>query len=101
MPKIFEYLGISILFYSNEHEPIHVHGKYQGYESKAEFTIIDGKITDIVIKEVKGREPLPNNEYKEFKKFVDTFKNEIVQKWIDYFVLHKQIHCIKIEGKVK
>ena len=34
MPKIFEYLGITIMFYSNEHEPIHVHGKYQAFESK-------------------------------------------------------------------
>ena len=28
MPKIYVYLGIVILFYSNEHEPVHVHGKY-------------------------------------------------------------------------
>ena len=27
MPKIFEYLGIIIMFYSNEHALIHVHGK--------------------------------------------------------------------------
>ena len=32
MPKIFEYLGIIIMFYSNEHEPIPVHGKHQGLE---------------------------------------------------------------------
>ncbi|MDQ1298167.1 MAG: hypothetical protein QG558_706 [Campylobacterota bacterium] len=101
MPKIFEYLGISILFYSNEHEPVHVHGKYQGYESKAEFIIIDGKISKIIIKEVKGKRALPANELKEFQKLVETFQTEIVQKWIDYFVLHKQINCIKIEGKVK
>ena len=25
MPKIFEYFGIVFYFYSNEHEPIHVH----------------------------------------------------------------------------
>lgn len=25
MPKIFEYLGFVFFFYSNEHEPIHVH----------------------------------------------------------------------------
>lgn len=49
MPKIFEYLGISILFYSNEHEPVHVHGEYQGHESKAEFIIVD-----VVIKDVRG-----------------------------------------------
>ena len=40
MPKIFEYLGILLFFYSNEHEPIHVHGRYSGSESKAEFYIV-------------------------------------------------------------
>ncbi len=25
MPKIYEYLGFIFFFYSNEHEPIHVH----------------------------------------------------------------------------
>jgi hypothetical protein len=101
MPKIFEYLGISILFYSNEHEPIHVHGKYQGCESKAEFIIVDGKISQILIKNVKGKQALPVNELREFQEFTEAFKNEIVQKWVDYFVFHKQINCIKIEGKVK
>ena len=101
MPKIFEYLGIVIMFYSNEHEPIHVHGKFQAYESKAEFIIIDGKISDIKIKEVKGKKPLPKKELKEFKNFVSKFKEDIVQKWVDYFVYHKSIQCIKIEGKVK
>ena len=101
MPKIFEYLGISILFYSNEHEPIHVHGKYQGCESRAEFIILDGKISQILIKNVKGKRPLPATELKEFQEFTEAFKNEIVQRWVDYFVFHKQINCIKIEGKVK
>ncbi len=101
MPKIFEYLGIIIMFYSNEHEPIHVHGKFQAYESKAEFIIIDGKIIDIKIKDAKGKKPLPKKELKEFKNFVSKFKEDIVQKWIDYFIYHKSIECIKIEGKVK
>jgi hypothetical protein len=101
MPKIYEYLGIIIMFYSNEHEPIHVHGKYQGFESKAELIIEDGNIIDIVIKDVKGKRTLPNKELKEFKNFVDKFKDDIVKKWIDYFVYHKSISCIKIEGKVK
>ncbi len=55
MPKIFEYLGILIFFYSNEHEPIHVHGKYDG----------------------------------------------LVQKWIDYFVYHKDIEFEKINTRIK
>jgi len=101
MPKIFEYLGIIIMFYSNEHEPIHVHGKYQAFESKADSIIIDGKIIDIKIKDVKGKRPLPKKELKEFRNFVNKFKEDIVQKWIDYFVYHKSMQCIKIEGKVK
>jgi hypothetical protein len=44
MPKIFEYLGIIFFFYSNEHEPIHVHAKKGEYESKAEFFLFEGKI---------------------------------------------------------
>ena len=101
MPKLFEYLGMIILFYSNEHEPIHVHGKYQGFESKAEFIIVNGQIIDIKIKDVNGKRTLPTKELKEFKIFVNKFKSEIVQKWIDYFVYHKSIPCIKIDGKVK
>jgi hypothetical protein len=46
-PKLYEYFGIIILFYSNEHEPIHVHGKYQGTESRAEIIIDNGEIVEI------------------------------------------------------
>lgn len=100
MPKIFEYLGILILFYSNEHEPIHVHGKYQGHESKAEFIIVDGKVVEITINNVMGRKPLPQNVLNDFKRFVEVYSEQIVQKWIDYFVLHKQVKCEKVERKV-
>ena len=101
MPKIYEYLGVIILFYSNEHEPIHVHGKYQGHESKAEFIIENGKVIEIMIRTVKGRKPLPSTVLNDFVKFVHTYSNQIVQKWIDYFVLHKQVQCEKIERRVK
>ena len=57
MPKIFEYLGIIFFFYSNEHEPIHVHATHGSYESKAEFFIVNGKISEIRIKLVKGKMP--------------------------------------------
>jgi len=89
------------MFYSNEHEPIHVHGKYQAFESKAEIVIVDGNIVDIKIKDTKGKRPLPKKELKEFKNFVYIFQDDIVQKWIDYFVYHKSVKCIKIEDKVK
>jgi len=52
MPKLYTYFGIIIMFYSNEHEPIHVHGKFQGNESKAEIIIDNGEVKKIHIKSV-------------------------------------------------
>ena len=101
MPKLYTYLGIIIMFYSNEHEPIHVHGKHQGAESKAEIIIEDGKVIGIQIKSVKGKKPLAANTLKDFKHFIETHADAIVQKWIDYFVLHKQIACENIERRIK
>jgi hypothetical protein len=100
MPKIYTYLGITILFYSNEHEPIHVHGKYQGNESKAEIIIEDGIVKEIRIKSVKGKNPLQADALKHFEKFVETYANDIVKKWIDYFVFHKQITCEVINRRI-
>ncbi len=77
------------------------HGKFQGFESKAELIIEEGVVTQIRVCEVRGRKPLPPSELKEFVRFVEAFKAEIVQKWIDYFVYHRQLRCTKIEGRVK
>jgi hypothetical protein len=101
MPKIFEYLGILIFFYSNEHEPIHVHGKYDNTESKAEFYIVDGKIVEIKIKPIKGLKPLTGSKLRDFKDFLGEYADKIVQKWIDYFVYHKDIEFEKINTRIK
>ncbi len=101
MPKIFEYLGILVFFYSNEHEPIHVHAKYNEFESKAEFHIVDGKIIEIKIKPIKGSKPLTGSKLKDFKDLLELNSDKIVQKWIDYFILHKNIEFEKINEKIK
>ena len=101
MPKIFEYLGILIFFYSNEHEPIHVHAKYNGLESKAEFYIVDGVIVEVKIKMVKGCKPLTGSKLKDFEIFLERYADEIVKKWIDYFVFHKEINFEKIKKRIK
>ncbi|MCK5539229.1 MAG: DUF4160 domain-containing protein [Bacteroidales bacterium] len=101
MPKIFEYLGIVFYFYSNEHEPIHVHARYGNYESKAEFYIENGEIIEIKIKTVIGRKPLKGKDLKNLKVFLEIYANEIVQKWIDFFVYHKDIEFKRITKKLK
>jgi hypothetical protein len=101
MPKIYEYLGILIFFYSNEHEPIHVHGKHDGFESKAEFYIVDGKIVEIKIKTIKGLKPLTGVKLSDFEDFLEKYAEKIVEKWIDYFVYHKNIEFERINTRLK
>jgi hypothetical protein len=96
MPKLYEYMGLVILFYSNEHEPIHVHCKFQEKESKAEIIYENGKFKEIIIKEVFGKKPLDNNNLKKFIKIVDNYREDIVRKWIDFFVYNVEIVSEKL-----
>ena len=100
MPKLYEYLGLVVFFYSNEHEPVHVHARYQGNESKIEIIINDGKVVDIKTISVKGKKPLPAKQQRDFEELVSKLSDEIVQKWVNYFVYHKKIIPKKIEGKL-
>ena len=101
MPKIFEYLGILLFFYSNEHEPIHVHAKKGEFESKAEFFIENGIITEIKITNIKGMKPLIGKDLKNFKMFLEIYSDRIIEKWVSYFVYHKDIEFEKITKKLK
>ena len=101
MPKIYEYLGIVIFFYSKEHEPIHVHGRYGNHESKAEFIIKDGKIIEIIIKPVGDLRPLKEKDLRNLNEFLKVYADQIVEKWIDFFVLRKKVSFERITKRLK
>ncbi len=101
MPKLYEYLGIVIFFWSDEHEPIHVHGRYQGAEIKAEFIVEDGEIKEIYFKNVQGKKRFDKNKRKDFESFITHYSKQIVKKWIDYFVWKKDIEPKTITRKIK
>ncbi|MCA0365793.1 MAG: DUF4160 domain-containing protein [Bacteroidetes bacterium] len=91
MPKIFEYLNIAFFFYSNEHEPVHVHAAKGGKESVFEILISQSKIESIKIRKVRGKEHLDKIDLKNAGIFVEKYADEIVKKWIDFFVYKKEI----------
>lgn len=101
MPKIYEYLGLIIRFFSSEHEPIHIHAFYNDCQTKVEFIIEDGIITEIIYKEVSGYNGLPKEKIKDLEKLVEIYKYEIVQLWIKFFILHEDVKCKKITKKLK
>ncbi len=100
MPKLYEYFGLIFVFYSSEHEPIHIHGKYQGRESKAEIIFSNGKFVEIRIKDVSGKEPLDTQNLKKFRTIVELYRDDIVRKWIDFFVYNIEISPEKITKKL-
>jgi hypothetical protein len=85
MPILYEYHGIMVKFFSNDHRPIHVHGQYQGCESKAEIVFDDGN-AHITIKNVRGKKPLPPAQMKDFAILVEKYANEIADAWSDFFI---------------
>lgn len=80
MPKLFEYFGLIVLFYSNEHEPVHVHGVYRGQEGRAELILQDGKVVRIRYLRVKGRKSLGVRQMRDFRKVVGCYREDIVRK---------------------
>jgi hypothetical protein len=100
MPKLYEYFGMVVFFYSNEHEPVHVHGRCQGRESRAELIIENGQVIRIIYASVSGRLPLDTARLRDFKKVVEHFSQEIVTRWVDYFVLHRPIQARRITRRI-
>ncbi|MFM8443302.1 MAG: DUF4160 domain-containing protein [Methylococcus sp.] len=101
MPKLYEYFGLLVMFYANEHEPVHVHGKSQGREARAEIIMADGVVSDIRFSGMAGRPPLEPAEMRYFEELVRARADDIVTKWIDFFVLHKSITPERITRKLK
>ncbi len=100
MPKLYNYLGIIVYFYSDEHLPVHVHGKYAEYESKAEIIFDEGVIKDIQLRTVKGRKPLKKKEQELFLELVNDKAQEITEKWFDYFVKGIKPETVEINTKL-
>ena len=48
-----------------------------------------------------GRKPLKNNDLKDFETFLQFYAEQIVEKWVAYFVYHKEIEFEKITKKLK
>ena len=71
---------------------------------KLSLTIISqpsfGKILEIKIVPIRGKAPLNTKETKKFETLVEHFKEEIVEKWIDFFVMNKEIKPVTIYKKL-
>ena len=101
MPKLYDYFGIVVMFYSNEHDPVHVHGKYQVHETRAEIIVVNGLVEQITYSPMSGRTLLPATQQRYFEELVESRADAIVGKWIDFFVLNKPVQSESITRRIK
>ena len=99
MPKIFEYLGILIFFTQVSMNRFMFMQKRENL--KAKFYIVNGEISEIKITNVSGIPPLIGKNLKDFEIFLEKYADKIVEKWISYFVYHKDVEFEKITKRLK
>ena len=100
MPKIFEYFGFIFYFYSNEHEPIHVHVIHGDKESIFDLIMMNGVLVGINVRNKKGVEALGEKERRTAEAFIKKYHKNIIEKWIKFFVLKQRIRCTNIRKKL-
>jgi len=100
MPKIFEYFGFIFYFFSNEHEPIHVHVIHGGAESVFDLILMNGELVEIRSREKKGAEPLAEKDKRTAEAFIKRYYKNIVDKWVKFFVLKQSVRSTNIKKKL-
>ena len=100
MPKIFEYFGFIFYFYSNEHEPIHVHVLHGDKESVFDLIMMNGILEEIRAREKKGVEPLIEKDKRTAEEFIRKYHKNIIQKWVKFFVLKQSVRSTSIKKKL-
>ena len=100
MPKIFEYFGFIFLFYSNEHEPIHVHVMKDGHEAIFEIILENGELVEIHKRNSDKIPPLSEKDISTAEAFVKKYYKNIVDKWVNFFIYKKRIRSTKITKKL-
>ena len=100
MPKIYEYFGFIFYFYSNEHEPIHVHAIHGDKESVFYLIMQDGKLIKINIRKRKGIDMLVDKDINIAETFIRRYHKEIIEKWVTFFVMKQNVKCTVITKKI-
>ena len=100
MPKIFEYFGFIFYFYSNEHEPIHVHVQPGGKESIFDLIMMNGELLEVRVREKKSAEPLPEKDKRIAEEFIRKYHKNIIDKWVKFFIMKQAVRSTNIKKKI-
>lgn len=80
MPTLFTIFGFHFLFYSNDHEPIHVHVIKDGHEARFQVE------PEVTLQDNKG---LKVSELRMAESVIEENKEVIVDRWNEFFKNNK------------
>ena len=80
MPNIYSYFGIIFKFYSNDHEPLHVHAISGENETIFDIVFSQGKFLELKRRKKRGKDHLPADKMKLAEKFVEEYALRISEK---------------------
>ena len=79
MPKLYEYLGISIRLYPGDHTPIHIHARFEKNEMRVILHEKDGVVYSSELEVIKGK--FTPSQQRELTNFIEEYKNAIAFAW--------------------
>ena len=79
MPTILYIFGLRFYFYSDEHEPIHVHIEKGDDDAKVE----------IATRKIIYNRGIKANDMRKALQIIELYEDDIVAKWYEYFDSNK------------
>jgi hypothetical protein len=77
MPTVFIFLGFKFSFFSNDHEPIHIHVSRGG--ATAKFNLLP----EVLLTKNSG---FKNSELKMIESILEENKEIIIERWKEFFL---------------
>ena len=71
------------------------------YETIFDLILMGGELVEIRRRFAQGYEPLPEKDTSVAEAFIRAYYKNIVEKWMNFFVLKKKVRCTQITKKVK
>lgn len=75
MPTLFIFLGFRFFFWSNKHDPVHVH--ISKGESEAKYNVLEVKMVE--------NHGFKKNELRMIEAIIDENQHIIIERWNEYF----------------
>lgn len=61
----------------------------------------NGKVSEVRVRDKKGIPPLSSKDKKLAEEFVREYADNIVTKWVNFFIKKKRVVCTTIKKKLK